>query len=235
MTIDEIISNNYKISVLLAINENLYRTITDGSTIKDKRLLINIPNGYISKVEDIITKYHLNEIIRDDTVKRNMSYLLQQQDLSRFIYSRFNIWGSVEIMTFKIAQIVYASFIETLIVEAAKEIWKKCKDCPYKPQDCNQYIDKKDAKNMKVALGKLSEIGAITLDDKTCQRIIKLYDSRNKIHISLTHKIGNEYTNEMYSHEDCNDSIELISLVADDLLNHAVPLYDDLSCCYKHI
>ena len=230
MDIDEIITNNCKISELLEKNENLYRTITDGSTIKYKDSLIRIPQGYISRVDDIILKYHLNEIVRNYDVKKNMTYLLQHQDLNRFIYSRFNIWGPVETMTFKIAQIVYAAFIEALIVEAAKEIWKKCKNCPNKSRECKLFIDKKDAKNMKVALEKLSKLGAITLDDKTCERIKKLYDSRNKIHISLTHKIGNEYTNEMYSPEDCNNSIELMKLVADDLFNHAVPLYDDLSC-----
>lgn len=230
MSIEDIMHNNQIISDILEENERLYREIGEEKSLVDREALIKIPKGYISKIPTLINRYHLNEIIRDESVKKNVTYLLQRIDLDQFIYNRFYIWGSVESMTLKLAQVVYAAFIETLIVEVATEIRKKCEGCPERGRGCNNMISKADAGRMKKALERLVEIGAVTLDEETLQRIVTLYNSRNKIHVFLTYSIGNEYTNGEYSANGCNNSIELLSIVADDLYNHAVPLYDDLSC-----
>lgn len=224
---EKYIENIKKISQLLEENKTI-KELNEGIDLDER---IKIPSKKIREVAEIKKQYHINDIIINETIRRNLCYLLEYLDLQQYMYINFNIWGPVKTIYLKHAQIVYASFMETLTIETARTIRKKCSDCPNK-QKCKMYINKHEKGNFRQALDKLVSINAITLNEEDVNSMKQLYDSRNMIHLFTQE--DNEYTNDKYTEEDCDKYDELIEKLALNIYTNATPLYNDLSCCEKH-
>lgn len=187
---------------------------------KSKR--IHIPAGYIRTSEEFCNKYHLYDLVESYNTRKNISYALQLSDYYNFIVNRFNIWGSIEIMLYKQAFINVISIIEALILESSNRMNQLCKQCQ-NISKCKNNICKKDRDNMKRAADKLFGLGILDINEVEKNRLVELYDFRNKIHIRLNDQ--NEFLDCKYNRKLYNEAIELLQKVDDCLWRNAVPLY----------
>lgn len=224
----KIIENNAAISELLAANEALYDSLEDDEVL-DKEQHITIPKGCISRVKVLTEKYHLDSIIQDEHVRKNLCYLIEYLQLDNYVFNRFNIFASVRTMLLKNATIVYASILETLILSAANSIRNNCEGCKTRSK-CSNNFNGQTADRMKKALPKLAEMGIITVDENTVRQVIELYDARNNIHVFKTE--GNEFLNDDYTEQQCDLAESLVERISEDLFLHAVPRYTQKSCEY---
>ena len=78
---------------------------------------------------------------------------------------------------------------------------------------------------MKSAVLKLSDMGVLDLSEDEKNRLIELYDYRNKIHIRLNEQ--NEFLDNKYNRNLYNEVIRLLQKVDEQLCKNAVPLYND--------
>lgn len=220
------IQNNESISLQLAENENILRSegyappCLNFTVEKEKR--INIPAGYIRTSGEFWNKYHLADLVESRNTRNNISYALQLSDYYNFLINRFNVWGSIEIMLYKQAFVNLVSIIEALILESSNRINSFCKQCQNIGK-CKNNICKKDRENMKFAAEKLFELGVLDINEMEKNRLIELYDLRNKIHIRLNNQ--NEFLDCKYNRTLYNEVIELLQKVDDCLWKNAVPLY----------
>ena len=221
-------NNNAKISELLIENEKILKSegynppCFNYSVEKNER--IQMPAGYIRKSGEFWEKYHLAELVESRNTSNNISYALQLSDYYNYIVNRFNVWGSIEIMLYKQAFVNIVSIIEALILESANRINQYCKRCPDIGR-CKNNICKKDRENMKSAVLKLSDMGVLDLSEDEKNRLIELYDYRNKIHIRLNEQ--NEFLDNKYNRNLYNEVIRLLQKVDEQLCKNAVPLYND--------
>ncbi len=124
-------------------------------------------------------------------------------------------------MLYKQAFVNIISIIEALILESANRINHFCKQCPN--IKCESNIRKRDRENMKNAVTRLYELKILDINETDKNKLIELYDLRNKIHIRLN--IQNEFLNCKYNMTLYNESIRLLQEVTDCLWKKAVPLY----------
>lgn len=220
------IKNNESISNLFEENERIIREAgykppcVNFVVEKDNR--VNVPSGYIRTSGEFWKKYHLVEIVEKRNVRNNISYALQLSDYYNFILNRFNVWGSIETMLYKQAFINVISIIESLILESSARINLNCQKCKYIGK-CKNNICKDDRKNMKNAIEKLYKLGILDVSRTDLDRLIELYDYRNKIHIRLNKQ--NEFLDGKYNIKLYNETIELMQKIDDSLWKNAVPLY----------
>lgn len=187
---EQILSNNKKIGELLRENEDLLKKTGLQPPItnfvpeegKDK---INIPSGYIRTSGTFWQKYHLYDIVKDKDTRNNISYCLQLSDFYNFIVNRFNVWGSVSCMLYKHDFVNLVSVMEALVLEAACNISDNCKTC-LEISKCNSHIAKKNRDNMKNAVMKLFDMKILDISIEERDRIIELYDLRNRVHIRFS-------------------------------------------------
>lgn len=220
------LSNNESISSQLLENENILRSAgydppCSNFTVK-KGQRIHIPTGYIRTSKKLGNKYHLGDLVESRNTRKNISYALQLSDLHNFLLNRFYMWGSIETMLYKQAFINVVSIIEALILESSNRINHFCNQCQ-NIKKCKNHICKKDRANMKFAAEKLFELGILDINEMEKNRLIELYDLRNKIHIRLNDQ--NEFLDRKYNRILYNESIELLQKVDDCLWKNAVPLY----------
>lgn len=125
-------------------------------------------------------------------------------------------------MLYKQAFVNVVSIIETLILESANRINCFCQKCK-KIDKCKNNICKKDRGNMKRAVERLFELGILDINEEEKNRLIELYDLRNKIHIWLNDQ--NEFLDRKYNRILYNEAIGMLQKVDDCLWENAVPLY----------
>ncbi len=220
------LDNNEQISLLLGENENILKKagykppVNNFSVDVNKR--IRVPAGYVRTSGEFLDKYHLNEIVISRNIRNNISYALQLSDYYNFFLNRFNVWGSIEIMLYKQAFVNIISIIEALILESANRINDFCKSCSNIGR-CNKNISKTDRSNMKLAVEKMNQLGIMHFDEIDKNRLLELYDLRNKIHIRLNEQ--NEFLDNKYNRNLYNETIGFLQRVDDFLWENAVPCY----------
>lgn len=220
------IENNKRISELLIENESILKDegfkppIINYSVANDER--IKIPYGYIRKADEFNKEYSLENIVKDKNVRKNISYALQLSDYYNFLLNRFNIWGSIRTLLYKQAFINIVSIIEALMLESANRINSFCKECE-RIGRCKNNISKHDRNNMKHAVEKLFNLKILTLTEQDKERLIQLYDYRNKVHIRLNAQ--NEFLDNKYNMDLYNEAIKILRKVNKLLLENAVPYY----------
>lgn len=220
------IKNIEKISQLLDENENLLREAgykpPSNNYAVEKNKRIKFPTGYIRTSGEFWNTYHLAEIVNFRDVRNNISYALQLSDYYNFLVNRFNIWGSIEIMLYKQAFVNLISIIEALILECANRINAHCQLCDQIGQ-CSNNINKTDRYNMKNAVNKLTEIGILNLSEVQKDRLIELYEMRNKIHIRLNEQ--NEFLDNKFNRDLYNETIGMLQYVDTQIYENAVRYY----------
>ena len=223
----EVIENNKTITQLLRKNEELIRTAFDKDG-KDLSLYvlpedrINIPPGLIGTCVAFIKQGHLQQIIPDKTVRSNVAYAMQLSDYYRYLFARFYIWGSIETLLCKSAIINLVSIIEALITEAACNIYKNCRKCSSMSK-CESHFNKDERSKMKETLKKLIELNILSFTPDEEEFLYLLYDSRNKVHIRLSHK--NEFIDDSFNKALYNKAAAFIPRICDMLYQNAVPHY----------
>lgn len=224
--LNEYLKNNEIINFRLAENEKILRSAgyappcLNFTVEKEKR--INIPAGYIRTSCEFGNKYHLDDLVESHNTRKNISYALQLSDYYNFLVNRFNVWGSIEIMLYKQAFINVISIIEVLVLESSNRINHFCQQCQ-NTNKCKNIINKTDRGNMKRAAERLFELGILDINEVEKNRLIELYNLRNKIHIRLNDQ--NEFLDCKYNVTLYNEAIEMLQKVDDCLWKNAVPLY----------
>lgn len=222
----EYLENNQSISVLLAENEKILRSAgycpPCSNFVVENEKRIKVPAGYIRTSDEFRSKYHLVDLVESHNMRKNISYALQLSDFYNFLLNRFYMWGSIEIMLYKQAFVNVVSIIEALILESSNCINHFCQQCP-KIGKCKNNICKRSRENMKCAVEKLFELGILDINEVEKNRLIDLYDLRNKMHIRLNDQ--NEFLDSQYNRNLYNEIIEMLQTVDDCLWKNAVPLY----------
>lgn len=186
-------------------------------------LRIKIPNGYIRTSKVFWENYHLNYIVQDSNVRKNISYSLQLSDLYNYLLNRVYIWGSVQTMLYKNDIINIVAIIEALILEATCNVRKKCLDCR-NINRCRNHISKAEKDNMKAALKKLCDLGILDFTSDKVAEISELVNLRNRIHIRLAN--NNEFLDSKFNLDLHNNAILLLKEMANELYKQVVPYYN---------
>lgn len=114
------------------------------------------------------------------------------------------------------------SVMEAIILEAACNISDNCKKCSDIAR-CSNHISKPNRDNMKNAVMKLFEMDILDISVEERDRIIELYDLRNRVHIRLAH--NNEFLDNKFNVGLHNETIRLLLLITEKIYENAVPLY----------
>ena len=223
----KIIQNNKRISELLSDNENTimeagYKPPTRNYSVESEDR-IKIPAGYIRTTQQFVSNYHLMELVLDNNTRKNIAYALQLSDYYNFIVNRFFVWGSVETMFYKQMFVNIISIIEALINESANRINSFCKNCS-SISKCKKNINKNERLNMKEAATKLRSLGILNISSDDLERLIELYDYRNRVHIRLNEQ--NEFLDDSFNLKLYNESIELLKRIDIILYETAVPYFN---------
>lgn len=223
----KLIENNHKIQSLLKENEEIlknqgFNPPIHNFVINPEKNKIHFPSGYIRTASEFWKKYHLKDIVKKRNTRKNISYCLQLSDFYNFIENRFYLWGSVETMLYKQDFVNLVSIIESLVLEAANNISTNCSTCN-KISKCKKHISKQDKNNMKSAIKKMNELGMINLSIENIERIIELYNLRNRIHIRLAD--NNEFLDNKFNLKLHNETILLLIEITEDLYNSAIQYY----------
>lgn len=225
--IEEIKNNNTNISELLSKNEELLQEAGFNPPVTNYVLenedKIKFPTGYVRTVNQFTKEYKLNDLILEDTTKKNIAYALQLSDYYNFMVNRFNIWGSVETMFYKQMFLNIISVIEALIVECSNRINNACIDCD-KSSKCANVINKHSRGNMKDSVKRLNEMGIMGLSSEEMDRLIELYDLRNNIHIRLNEQ--NEFMDDVFNLYLYNESITFLRKIDSVIYEKAVPYFE---------
>lgn len=220
------VENNRIISELLIENEKILKEegynppVINFAVDSDER--VKIPAGYVRTTNDFCADYHLSELIIENSTKKNISYALQLSDYYNFIVNRFYVWGSIETMMYKQMFINVISIIEALILECINRVDDGCCKCKQAGK-CENKINKYARENMKQAAERLYQLDILSIPDDKFERLIELYDYRNKIHIRLNEQ--NEYLDDKFNLQLYNESIEMLKLVDATLYERAIPFY----------
>lgn len=223
----KIIENNAKISELLSENEVLLRKA--GLSVPEENFAVNsddkikIPSNYIRPKEYLVIKYHLEQIAANWTVRSNIGYALQLSDLHNYILNRFNLWGSVATMLYKSAIVNLISIFEAIVFECATQICYQSNDCKLERRRCQYAFNKTQRNNSFEALKRINELGITTFSDEELNRVKKVIDLRNRIHIRLADE--KEFTSKDFNLALYNEVIQLLQRVSDEIYRNGVPLY----------
>lgn len=223
---NKIVSNNRKISELLAENENILReagyTPPMNNHALERSEKIGFPSGYIRTVVAFKTKYHLSEICPNREVRHNITYALEASDLMNFVLNRVNIWGSVETIFFKLAIVNFVSIIEAIVLEATNNICCNAKTCS-KTKTCYYHFSGEERNNARKAVEKLALTGILDYGPDKVSRVQEIIDLRNRIHIRLTK--GNEMKLDDFTLPLYNEVVTLLQDIDNQIYEKAVPHY----------
>lgn len=224
---NKIVENNKEISRLLLENESLFKDAgyapPSKNYVVEDFLRIKIPSGYIRTSNNFSNKYHLNSIVHDSNVKKNISYSLQLSDFYNFLLNRVYIWGSVQTMLYKNDIINIVSIIEALVLEATCNVRDHCANCQ-SINRCKNHISKEEKNKLKPAIKKLCSIGILNFSTDTANKIRALVDLRNRVHIRLAN--NNEFLDSKFNLEQHNNAILLLLEIAEELNSKVVPYYN---------
>ena len=223
---NKIVENNKKITELLNDNENILRQAgynpptTNYALDRDEK--IGFPSGYIRTVAAFKTRYHLREICPNRTTRHNITYALEVSDLINFIMNRVNIWGSVEMIFFKLAIVNLVSVIEAIVLEAANNICCNARSCE-KTKTCYYHFSKEERNNARRAVEKLALVGILDYDTDKVSSVQEIIDLRNRIHIRLAKE--NEMNLDDFTLTLYNEVIVLLQDIDKQIYEKAVPHY----------
>lgn len=226
-TKEKILDNNRKIEALLFENETLlkgsgYQPPSKNFVPEEEYEKINIPRGYIRTSGDFWRRYHLYDVVKSRDTRNNISYCLQLSDFYNFIVNRFHIWGSVGIMLYKQDFVNLMSVMEALLLEAACNIADYCKECRNISR-CSHHISKQNRDNMKNAVIKLYDMKILDIKEEEKDRIIELYNLRNRVHIRLAK--NNEFLDNQFNVALHNEMVGILIRVSEKIYMRAVPYY----------
>lgn len=190
--------------------------------VVDNEERIWFPSGYIRTSNEFSVKYHLNNIVKSKNAGKNIAYSLQLSDYYNYFLNRFYLWGSVRTMLYKQDIINLVSILEALVTEATENILMCCKKCK-KINTCKNRINQRQQDNLKYSLPFLKQRNIMELDDCEINRIIELYDLRNRIHIRLAEE--NEFLDDSFCRNTHNELICILQKVTENLNEKAVPMY----------
>ena len=222
----KIITNNRKISELLQENESLLKN--EGFKPPSKNYAvdyedrIHMPQGYVRTSGEFFRKYHLESIVKKYNTRNNISYNLQLSDYYNLLLNRFYIWGSIRTMMYKHDIINLVSILEALITEATENIFQCCNACK-KINKCEKRLNKREQGSLKYSIPKLCKMGILDFDETEVNRIVEIYDLRNRVHIRLAEE--NEFLDNSFCQDTHNELIGLLIRVAERLNDYAVPWY----------
>lgn len=226
-SLNDYIKNMNTISSLLNQNEMILKKAGYNPPVTDffvnKKDRIKMPTGYIRTSNEFCQKYHLYEIVKSQETRKNISYALQLSDYYIFLINRFYVWGSIEAMLYKQAFVNLLSIIEAIILESANNINEYCNKCKNIGK-CANNISKKERSTMKTALKKLSSLGILEFETDEKERLLELYDLRNKIHIRLNPQ--NEFLDNKYNMELYNETIGYLKRVDEFLWKNGTIYYN---------
>ena len=226
---EKIIKNNEQISELLRQNEELLRE--EGLDLPNENFVvgdwykIKIPSGYIRNTAYFYEKYHLDAIVKRWQVKANIAYAFQLSDFYNYLFNRFHIWGSVEIIFYKNSIINLVSIFEALILECANNICENPSECN-KVKNCGVHFTKEERNNSYKALMRINELGILFYTEEKMARIKEIIELRNRVHIRLAEK--SEFNSADFCLDLHNEVIGLIQELSENIYNNGVKFY---SCC----
>ena len=222
-----ILQNNQTITDLLRENEKIFLDAGYqapgnhyGLSEEDK---VHLPNGYIRVNEHFISDYHLNDIVHDYALRKNIAYSIQFSDLHNFMLNRLFIWGSVRTMLIKGAVVNLISVFEALVFECASNICCNTHECT-KLQTCTNHFNNKQRTQSYEALLKMKELGIITFTDVEIERIHEIIGFRNRIHIK--NATENEFISSDFSLSLYNELIVYLKRLTEMIYQNGVPMYN---------
>ena len=196
--------NNKWISQLLQENEWLYSRLSADAAAPKPEEQIGFPTGVISTLSSVQARYHLETLIPDEIVRKNVSYCLEVCDLYAFMTDRFAIYGPVRAMVYKYRFFCLVSVIEALVVVAAKALGVG--DAPRKDGKEPSFRDLINRKEFREKTG-------LTKEDK--DQLHLLYNDRNRGH--LTNPKENELTEQIFTPEKIAEAEAMLQYLADVL------------------
>lgn len=218
--------NNAIITRLLKENEvliaNAGYTPPYNDFAVDRPHRIGLPSNYVRVNEIFIANYHLNDIVREQSVRKNIAYSLQVSDLYNYLFNRFYIWGSVETMLYKQAIIGLVSVLEALIFECANNICCCPNECGM-TRVCEKHFSKQQRNNSFEALKRMKELSIVDFDDHEIDRIKSIIELRNRVHIRLA--TDNEFTSADFSLTLYNEVILLLQRLSDGIYTNGISMY----------
>lgn len=223
---EKIIANNRRITELLQENEEILKR--EGfkppsmNYAVDYEERIHMPQGYIRTSAEFFGKYHLGSIVKKYNTRNNISYNLQLSDYYNLLLNRFYIWGSIRTMLYKQDIINLVSIMEALITEATENIFQCCDSCT-KIGKCAIRLNKHGQGSIKESIPKLCEMAILDFDENEINRIVEIYDLRNRVHIRLAEE--NEFLDNSFCQDTHNELIGLLIRATEQLNNNAVPRY----------
>lgn len=223
----KIISNNEKISELLAENEQLLRSegleVPETNFAVDDDQKVHFPTRYIRPKEYLVQKYHLEQIAGDWIVRSNIGYALQLSDLHNYILNRFRLWGPVATMFYKSAVVNLISVLEAMIFECATQMCYRAGTCKLNRKKCKSAFNQTQRNNSFAALKRINELEITTFSSDELDRIKELIDLRNRVHIRLSNE--KEFTSKEFNLKLYNEVIQLMQRVSDEIYQNGVPQY----------
>lgn len=183
---------------------------------------IVFPSGYIRTVAFFNAKYHLNDLFPNWEKRNNIAYALEVSDLLNYLMNRFNLWGPVITVLYKLAIVNLVSIMEALLLEAANNICSKASTCK-RTTSCKNHLSKDERNNARKAVEKLNLIGVLDLSADQVSRIQDIIELRNRIHIRLA--AGNELRMRDFTLELYNEVIGFLQLIDTQLFENGFPRY----------
>ncbi len=224
--IQKLKQNNKQIEKLLSENEQIIKKAgfepPKRNVILNKEDRIALPSGYIRLATRFITQYHLDEIVNDSNIRKNIAYSIQLMDLYNYLFNRFNIWGSIMTMFVKTAIVNVVSITEALISECASNIRMVCFECK-KAGRCENQITKNEQDYVKNCIAKMTKLNILSLDAEKVERLNEIIDLRNRVHIRLAKE--NEFMDSSFCLSTYNEIKQLLQVVVNDLYTNGVPAY----------
>ncbi|MBP5407292.1 hypothetical protein J6Z19_09175 [bacterium] len=187
-----ILNNNGRITKYLSRNrKHLHKSNACWSQeemLSDEEKIF-IPSDCVRTVKCLSDKYHLETIIVSDTIRSNISYLLQTADFYDYFFNNFYLYGPVKTIFIKNSILNLFSIFEALILSFSRSVCS--------PQNCNKkdvcelHFTKNERGKIVDALSKMKAIGIIHFDDNEMSRIKEIISLRNEVHLLLAK--GNEF------------------------------------------
>lgn len=226
----KVVENNRKITELLNENEGILREAGYNPPVENYVLeraeRIGFPSGYIRTVSTFIKKYHLMEVCPNKKHRHNIAYALAESDLINYILNRINVWGSVEILLYKLAIVNLVSIMEAIILEAANNICCNASACG-KTTKCATHFSYQERERARNALDKLVLLNILEFEAEKVERIKEIMDLRNQVHIRLAPK--NELDARYFTLDLYNEVVELLQDIDERIFLQGVSLY--ANCC----
>lgn len=234
---EKIIYNNKKISELLTENEQILKCAGFNLPVdnfafdpeNERGYRIQVPTGYIRTKDYYIKEYDLSKICGEDSVHvPNIAYSLEVSDFYNYILNRFGIYGPILSMMYKHATINIVSIIEVLMKAYIKTLQQKCMACPKKEECDGRIVNRYIKPKFKEQVDKYKNLRIFGWDDSMYDKIKRMYDYRNRVHISKATE--NELTDRIHSRDQYNDAIALMKEINTAMKAQIESITQDENC-----